>query len=321
MNVVACNSMGRKTQGGTMASAWNSRLRGLPAGLLVLSIISLPICTWAGGLSCSVGEVVINNLKIGQTYSLQALANLPLVVTNTSDQPVHILVDALVPDSSELRRQACPIPDAAWATAAPDSFDLGSRETKAVEMLLRIPDDESLFGKTFQVTFWSHTLAQAGDMLAYGLNTRVIFSIDKVRETSGMVPSGELSLSLTPATMTLDGIVPGREYRLEELLHQPLVVRNTSGQSLSIELRTLNSQQSAIDMMPGYADLLEAAKVNLSPSRLTLKPGEQTTVTGTVLFSKQARSAGKKYMCVVSAEVMDLPVKTQIYSRIYAHIE
>lgn len=304
-----------------MGSAWNSRLRGLPAPLLILSIISLPISTWAGGLSCSVGEVVINNLKIGQTYSLKALANLPLVVTNTSDQPVHILVDALVPDSSELRRQALPIPDANWATAAPDSFDLGSRETKAVEMMLRIPDDESLFGKTFQVTYWSHTLAQAGDMLAYGLNTRVIFSIDKVRDTTSQVPLGDQSLSLTPPAMTLEGIVPGREYRLDELLHQPLVVRNTSSQPLSVELRTLNSRQSATDLMPGYADLLDAATVNLSPSRLTLKPGEQVMVTGTVLFAKQARSAGKKYMCVVSAEVMDLPVKTQIYSRVYAHIE
>jgi len=305
-----------------MGSAWKSRLRGVQyAPLLVLGILSLPPDTRAGGLRCSVGEVVINNLKIGRSYSLKALANLPLSVTNTSDRPVHILVDALVPDSSELRMEARPVPDARWASAAPDSFDLGPRETKAVEMLLSIPDDEALFGRKFQVTFWSHTLARAGDFLSYGLNTRVIFSIDQVRDTSGVVPSGNLSLSLTPATMTLDGIVPDHEYRLEDLLHQPFVVRNTSSRPLSVELRTLNPLQSATELTPGYADLLDAATVSLSPTHLTLKPGEQATVTGTVLFSKAGSSAGKKYMCVVAAEVVDLPVKTQIYSRIYAHIE
>jgi hypothetical protein len=305
-----------------MGSAWKSRLRGVrSASLIVLGMLSLPLDTWAGGLRCSVGEVVISNLKIGRTYSLKSLANLPLSVTNTSDRPVHILVDALVPDSSELRMEARPVPDARWASAAPDSFDLGPRETKAVEMLLSIPDDEALLGRKFQVTFWSHTLAQAGDLLAYGLNTRVIFSIDQVRDTSDVVPSGDLSLSLTPATMTLDGIVPGREYRLEDLLHQPFVVRNTSRRPLSVELRTLNPLQSATELMPGYADLLDAATVKLSPARLTLRPGEEVTVTGTVLFSKNAQLAAKKYMCVVSAEVVDLPVKTQIYSRIYAHIE
>ncbi len=305
-----------------MGSAWKSRLRGMTyAPLLVLGIISLPHCSWAGGLRCSVGEVVISNLKIGQTYSLKVLANLPLVLTNTSDRPVHILVDALVPDSSELRMEAQPIPDARWASAAPDSFDLGPKESKTIEMLLNIPDDETLFGRKFQVTFWSHTLAQVGDLLAYGLNTRVIFSIDKVRDTTSVIPSGDLSLSLSPATITMDGIVPGREYRLEDLLRKPLIVGNTSTRPLSVELRLLNPEQSATELTPGYADLLAAATVTLASTRISLRPGEQATVTGTVLFSKIGPSAGKKYMCVVAAQVLDLPVRTQIYSRIYAHIE
>ncbi len=305
-----------------MGSAWKSRLRGMTyAPLLVLGIISLPHCSWAGGLRCSVGEVVISNLKIGQAYSLKVLANLPLVLTNTSDRPVHILVDALVPDSSELRMEAQPIPDARWASAAPDSFDLGPKESKTIEMLLNIPDDETLFGRKFQVTFWSHTLAQVGDLLAYGLNTRVIFSIDKVRDTTSVIPSGDLSLSLSPATITMDGIVPGREYRLEDLLRKPLIVGNTSTRPLSVELRLLNPEQSATELTPGYADLLAAATVTLASTRISLRPGEQATVTGTVLFSKIGPSAGKKYMCVVAAQVLDLPVRTQIYSRIYAHIE
>ena len=55
----------------------------------------------AGGLSCSIGEVVIENLKIGQTYSLRTLANLPLSLTNTGDESVVVRVDPLRPTVGE----------------------------------------------------------------------------------------------------------------------------------------------------------------------------------------------------------------------------
>jgi len=58
----------------------------------------------AGGLSTQLGEVVIENLQIGQTYNLKQLANLRLIVTNTSDYSVDLRMDILLPDSSELRK-------------------------------------------------------------------------------------------------------------------------------------------------------------------------------------------------------------------------
>jgi hypothetical protein len=68
------------------------------------ALASSPQLAHAGGLRCSIGEVVIENLKIGRTYSLKTLANLPLTLTNTTDGPVNLAVDALVPDASELRQ-------------------------------------------------------------------------------------------------------------------------------------------------------------------------------------------------------------------------
>jgi hypothetical protein len=69
----------------------------------------------AGGLRCSVGEVVIENLKIGQTYSLRTLANLPLSITSTCEGPVRVQVVPLVPEASELRHGAEAIPGVEWA--------------------------------------------------------------------------------------------------------------------------------------------------------------------------------------------------------------
>lgn len=300
-----------------------SRICRAARGALVLAFgLLVPTGAWAGGLRCSLGEVVINNLKIGQSYSLQTLANLPLSVTNTGDQTTTVRIDALVPDPSELRQGALPVPSATWAMARPDSFVLAPKQTRLVELKLLIPDDERLFGKKFEVIYWSHTLAQPGDLLASGLKSRVIFTIDSVRGAAGAEPdSGELSIDFSPSQLILEGIVRGREYQLEDSLRKSLVLRNTSSRRVSLELRPLSAQDSDDRLKEGYADLLSSARLRLSPTKLSLGPGEERAISGTLMFPKGRPLKGKKFMCVVSAAVVDLPVHTQIYSRIYAHIK
>ena len=220
--------------------------KGMPGAVAsTLLALALTLASFqaarAGGLSCSIGEVVIENLKIGRTYSLQALANLPLVITNTGDMPATVRVQSLVPDVGELRQGAQAVPSARWGAAHPDSFVIEPHQTRSVDLELTIPDDEKLFGGKFQIIFWSHTLAQAGDMLAYGLKSRVIFSIDPVRDSTQVVPAGDIGISLSPAELTLLPVAPGREQHLEDLAPQPLVVRNQSTRALTIEIRALDA--------------------------------------------------------------------------------
>ncbi|OGF25469.1 MAG: hypothetical protein A2V63_00325 [Candidatus Eisenbacteria bacterium RBG_19FT_COMBO_70_11] len=301
-----------------------SRILAMPAaGLALLAGLWLgwaPAAT-AGGLSCSIGEVVIDNLKIGHTYSLQTLANLPLAVTNTGDQSVKVMVDALVPGEGDLRRGAEPVPAAAWAFATPASFQLAPQQTERVELNLVIPDDESLLGRKFEVIFWSHTEALPGDMMAYGIKSRIIFSVDRERELPGVVPAGDLSVNFRPARITLDNITVGREYRLGETERTALTVENTSSKPLAMELRLMSPESASAGSDENVGDLLGSAEVNLSPAKFTLAPGEKKQISGTVRFPKRKGIRGKTYMCVVSAAVVDLPVATQIYSRIYASVK
>ena len=275
----------------------------------------------SGGLSCSVGEVVIENLKIGQTYSLKALANLPLSVTNTGSKPVTVRVEPLVPALTETKQGAEPIPALSWAKAVPDSFELAPQETKAVEMILSIPEDEAYFGKKFQVNFWSHTLAKAGEFLAYGLSSRVIFTVDRVREESKTMPKGDLSFSILPAEMSLKNLSPGVVYNLKDLLEKPLKVHNTSSKKLVIEIKALRLEESAASAPEGYVDLWKSAEVSLSPSTLYLEPGEEKSITGSIRFNPGGKILNKNFIGIICAAVTDQEVKTQIYSRIYAHLK
>ncbi len=275
----------------------------------------------AGGLRCSVGEVVIENLAIGHTYSLRSLANLPLSVTSTTEGSVRVSIEPLVPDAVELRAGVLPVPDRRWATAVPDTLDLEAQQTRAVELSLAIPNDPTLLGKRFQVTFWTHTLPREGELLAYGLKSHIIFSISPTADAADVQPTGELSLSLQPAEFNIRTLARGKSYRLEKASAVPLKVRNTSNHRVSVELHAMSFESAGATLRPDDAELLKAAKVRFEPDSLMLEPGEERTITGAVTMDPGKPLHGKNLVCVISAAVSGQAVQTQIYSRLRAQAQ
>ena len=89
--------------------------------VLVLALTALmPQSTIAAGLSTQLGEVVVTNLQIGQTYNLRDLANLQMTVRNTGEDNVNLKMDVLKPETRELRQGAAAIPDISWVTLSQD---------------------------------------------------------------------------------------------------------------------------------------------------------------------------------------------------------
>jgi hypothetical protein len=274
----------------------------------------------AGGLRCSVGEVVIDNLRIGASYSLTTLANVPLAVTNTDHRSAFVRIEPLVPDSSELRNGAEPLPDVRWASAWPETLELPVGEMRAAEMRLDIPNDPRLLGRKFQVFFWTHTLPRGdGDMLAYGLKSRIIFSIAPTATDSDSSEQlqGDLSVSLRPAELAMGKLSPGRTYRLEECASGPFMIRNTSDHTVVVALRAMSAASASATLQTGERELLNEGEIKIEPGTLTLEPGEERAITGTVTMTKKAPRGGNM-MCVIAASVTDQPVQTQIYARLYA---
>jgi hypothetical protein len=295
------------------------RSLAIPLLVAVAGMIGPSRFALAGGLSCSVGEVVIENLQAGQRYSLRALANLPLSITNNSDQAMRVCVDPLVPGAAELRQGAEPIPDATWASALPETLEIPAHQTRAAELFIHVPDRAELRGRKFEVVFWSHNMPQPGELLAYGLKSRVIFSIDREAAPPQSLPEGDLSLTLQPAELRLEGVVPGRMNRLEDLTRRPLKVRNTSSRTVRVSLHAVSAKAAGVTEHVSAIDLMQAGVLSLSEPEMTLAPGEERTVEGTLRVAKGKAPKGRNLVCVIGAAVIDQPVRTEIYSRVTAH--
>ncbi len=283
--------------------------------LIALLSLATPLVASAGGLRCSVGEVVLENLKISKTYSLRTLANLPLTLTNSGDHSVTVALDPMLPGESELRGGAEAIGSLEWISVEPKTLTLEAGQTGTADVTLVLPDDEKLFGRRFQAMVWSHTLPDPNDLVSVGLKSRIIFSVDTERDSGTEVPTGELGIQLESAELKLTGLKARRAYKLEDLMTRPMSVRNTSSRTLTIELAPAAVPASEASEA---GDLLAVAQLKFDPAVVVLAPGERRAVTGTLTVNDPAKVRGRRLRCAVSASVTDLAVRTRILSRIVA---
>ena len=281
----------------------------------------------AGGLSTQLGEVVIENLQIGQTYNLKQLANLRLIVTNTSDYGVDLRMDILLPDSTELRHGAKPVPDTSWIKLSQNLFKLGANEKASSDIIISIPDGDQYLGEKYQVTIWSHTLGGgegSGMFLAYGLKTRMIFTTDTVRATqSDIFTSSDASVNFTlkPEEIFLKNVELGKLYDVEKNTGLVLKINNPSEREQTFKLQSLTVDNSVATLTKEYQDAPDASYLKFSENRFVLPPKGTKTIKMYLRFPPGKEYSGKKYMFVIHAFAVDQKVTTGVYSRLYASIK
>jgi hypothetical protein len=280
----------------------------------------------AGGLSTQLGEAVIENLQIGQTYNLQQLANLRLIVTNTSDYGVDLRMDIILPDSSELKNGSKPIPDTSWVKLSQNLFKLAPNEKASSDIIVSIPDEDQYLGKKYQVTIWSHTLGGSGSgmFLAYGLKTRIIFTIDTVKAAkSEAITSSDASVSFTlkPEEIFLDNVELGKIYDVKKKKGLVLKITNPSEHEQTFNLQSLTVGNSVATLTKEYEDAPDASYLKFSDSSFVLPPKGTKTIKMYLKFPPEKEYSGKKYMFVIHAFTVNKKVSTGVYSRLYASIK
>lgn len=149
----------------------------LPLLTCVLCLLAHVAC--AAGLSTTFGEVKVENIGIGQVYSMENEANTPLVVKNTSDYELELQIDVLIPRENELIEGYEAIPDANWIRLRETSFTMPPQSEVSTDVIIDIPNDDIHIGKKYQVYIWSHTI---GSPIAVGLRSKLLISIAGQKE-------------------------------------------------------------------------------------------------------------------------------------------
>jgi hypothetical protein len=135
---------------------------------------------WADGLSTSFADVMVTGVPAGTSYSLKSAQRGGYRLRNLGDRPVHVRIEARVPQPAELRGGTEPIGNREWVTIQPSTFELGPRQEIECDVIIQVPKTSRYRGRLFQAMIFSKGSASGGDpgiRLGTGLLSRLRFKV------------------------------------------------------------------------------------------------------------------------------------------------
>ena len=129
---------------------------------------------YGAGLRTTMGHINIENLAIGQMFSLEKNSGSPFTVSNSGDEDTDISIEVLKPGDSEAAGGFEPIPDVRWIKLDETEFTIPANGKAATEVTIEIPNEEIYRGKAYQAYIWIHS---KGGSVIYGLKAKLFITI------------------------------------------------------------------------------------------------------------------------------------------------
>jgi hypothetical protein len=135
----------------------------------------------ADGFSTSFVDVAVLDVPLGAKHKVINERNESMLLFNLGDRPIHVIVQARVPEPQELKGNAQPVSDSRWVEIIPGEVEIPSRGKAEVTVILRLPKDRRLKGQLFQATIESRTPPPAGNGIKIqpALRSRLRFNVKK----------------------------------------------------------------------------------------------------------------------------------------------
>ncbi len=288
------------------------------AAALLLAAVPLH----ASGLRTPFGEVVVRHLKIGQTYSMYKLVNLPLRVVNTGKDTVYLTIEPIRVSTGEARRGYEPVPSLDWVKVETSSFTVAPNREAATDLIISIPNDTALLGRRFEADIWSHTQSMRGSV-AVGLQSRLLMEIDSTPPNEEELKKkfvdehlANLDFTILPTNAELGGIALGRKIDLRKERKISIKLINPNDRALDFRVRSLPVWESGIDAPEGYESAENPQWLTPDEGIVKVEPNSIGETSLTLDIPDEPRFRGRRYFFVVSFEVLEQRIPTRVFYRL-----
>lgn len=275
------------------------------------------------GLKTQFGEVVVKGLKIGKTYSMHKLVNLPLRLVNTGGTEIEVSISVIPPSKDVLRDGYDVIPSTSWIKLDSDSLVIGPSREAATDIQIAIPNDPALLGKRLQVDFWSRSRDLISPV-AVGIQSHLLFQIDSVAPTdeelkAKYVDEKLANLDFTVSPMSKDlGVVPlGRAIDLRKEHKVTLKLINPNDHALNFRVRPLPVWESLAVPPAGTEAALDAGWLKPSKEVVEVEGNTIGEVELALMIPDEERTRGKRFLLLLGIEVLEQKISTKVYTKIF----
>ena len=310
--------MSNSREKGEKAQMKNSAWRFL--ALALMTSPAHPVA--AAGLRTPFGEVIIRNLKIGQTYSMYKLVNLPLRVVNTGGEPTEIRIETV--RTSALNAGYEPIPSLDWVRVDQGTFTIAANREAVSDLIITIPNDPKLLGRRFQADIWTHSV----DHRAYlvGLKSRILMHIDSTPPTEEELKKkfvnealANLDFTISPMDAEAVEVAVGRTVDLRKEHKLQIKVVNPNDAALNFRVRSIPVAESMILAPVGYIEARDPAWLRPDKDVVKIEGNSISTLGLKLEIPDEPGARGQNYFFIVAFEVLEQKIPVRAYYRLMVH--
>ena len=272
----------------------------------------------AGGLSTSFGDIFIENLQIGETYSTKELINLPLRVKNDSHYEMDIKVEVMLPSQGDLKEGFEPIPSPFWIRFERSTFTVTPGGMAETDVFISIPKDKKLKGKQFQVYLHSYTIPKPGKALqiSVGLASRLLFTI---AEKEGMRRNGDEVgvFQVVPDDLFLIDVPLGKRVNVWEQFGKSLTVHNPNKVECRYQIESIALKEGDCPVRRGFEETADPKYLAFDNMTIRVAPRSSERVMLYLNVPDRPENREKNLMFLVRVKQLTGKIRVAVNSRIY----
>ncbi len=301
-------------------------------GILTAAVMATFVSPLEGGaLSTRMGEVRIDRIRPGKTFSMLEALNMPFKVSNGSTFRAELKMEIVIPvkGDADLRPGYEPLPDSSWIKLSRDFFILEPGADAVTDVVFTIPEKEEYFGKKYQFYIISR-ITRGISNVNVGLMSRFLFNIISKegmkilrgeKPPARMKPIANLNFSLLPWEVFLKGTKLGRLVDVLKDTGNQLKIVNPNDQKLKFSLKCITVKEAGVSLKTGYEDCPDPSFLNFSETEFVVPPDSIKKIKMFLKFPRQDEYFGKRYIFIIVLENLGQEIKGKVYSRLYVTTE
>lgn len=289
---------------------------------LTLALLPLGVPAAAAGLKTPLGEVVIRGLRIGQTYSMYKLVNLPLRVVNTGNETTEVNIETV--RASAITPGYEPIPTLDWVKVDQGTFTIAPNREAVTDLIISIPNDPKLLGRRFQADVWTHSV----DRRAYlvGLKSRLLIHIDSTPPTEEELKKkyvderlADLDFSISPTAAEAKDVTVGRTVDLRKENKLVIKIVNPNDRTLNFRVRSIPVAESLIFAPAGYSEPRDPSWLKGEKDVVKIEGSSISSIGLKLNIPDEPGLRGQDMFFVVAFEVLEQRIPVRAYYRLMVH--
>jgi hypothetical protein len=293
-----------------------------PFGGTLVAFLSLgllaPAGAWAKvGLGARFGDVILEGAKPGQTYSLREASRVPFAIENRGDAATDVVIEFERPARENLAPDYALIPDPSWFKAVPDRLSLAPHGMGFCDILLTIPDDPALVGKSYQVAVWGRSVSTGGSVMGAAVQGRIRVSIgpgpDSIKEEKRQKAMQQLDFDVSPKDLFLVGVPVGKPWDAKKEAKKSIRVANYAPDKLVVVFAA-EKWDRRNSIPAGYEEIPEPSWIKLVKATVSVAQDEIGQASLVVDVPDKPENRGKKWVAMLRPSLatgywLDAPVK------------